>query len=276
MKLLASMLLFALLGSHFQGVSQTVLSQHMNTNPSQVGARASNSGTLIVYREYDLVREGVTKNSVQIMGAQFYLKAASEEITPQQLKVNFYALQEAFPANFLNTSTLLGTSEMTVNTEHNEGTLVHATLNFPVLVPKESRILISVEMQAAATINLIAFEDAETKPSWYASECGEYEIQKDTMKGLILNLVLVGNSAQIMDSNFQLKVTPNPTLDIITLAVDNPMVDIQKVDVFNALGAKLNVETNNQRLDLSHLNNGVYFLHVYTSWGKVVKKVIKE
>lgn len=84
------------------------------------------------------------------------------------------------------------------------------------------------------------------------------------------NLVLGSTE---LESNKSLHVYPNPTQSTIHIESDK---DIQKVELYNS-HQRLIDETNGiESLDLSGLDLGVYYLHVTTSNGTGVKKVIKQ
>ena len=74
-----------------------------------------------------------------------------------------------------------------------------------------------------------------------------------------------------------LSVSPNPVKDVITI---NSPVGFDSVEVFNQLGQlvlKSNAELlNNNRLDLSALNPGMYMLQIKAENKSKTVKIIKE
>jgi len=73
-------------------------------------------------------------------------------------------------------------------------------------------------------------------------------------------------------SNF--KVYPNPASDFVTIETNN--VEISAVKIYDILGKnvlKQNELTNN-RLDVSNLRNGIYFLKIESNGNSITKKLI--
>ena len=66
---------------------------------------------------------------------------------------------------------------------------------------------------------------------------------------------------------------PNPTSDIVTI---ESTVTIDRVEVYNMLGAKVAEVNHSNTIDLSSSNTGVYFLKIYSGNSSVSKKVIRR
>jgi hypothetical protein len=80
------------------------------------------------------------------------------------------------------------------------------------------------------------------------------------------------NIEQIVHSELELNVYPNPFNKNITVISH---ADIKSIQVFNVLGALMlnaSVEKEMNVIDLSHLSSGVYYMKV----GNVTKKIVKE
>ena len=72
----------------------------------------------------------------------------------------------------------------------------------------------------------------------------------------------------------QLQIFPNPTNDEIFIKSD---LQIEKVEVYSILGSLLISENNfKEKISVSALPTGTYFLRVHTDKGMVVSKVMKE
>lgn len=70
-------------------------------------------------------------------------------------------------------------------------------------------------------------------------------------------------------------ITPNPVSSTLYLNTQN--LAIQSLYVFNLSGQKiLEQSTNTKSLDVSSLQNGMYFLQIATEKGSVIKKFIKQ
>jgi len=75
----------------------------------------------------------------------------------------------------------------------------------------------------------------------------------------------------------QVKIFPNPTNGMINIELNNS--NVQQITVSDIAGKELIVKTRlkqNETIDLSELNNGVYFIHIKTDKGISTSKVVKE
>jgi hypothetical protein len=71
----------------------------------------------------------------------------------------------------------------------------------------------------------------------------------------------------------QVTLLPNPTNGLLTIASKDT---ITAIDVFDHLGRKVNQFSaiQNNQIDLSHLEDGIYFVEIENTTTKVVKKLI--
>jgi len=72
---------------------------------------------------------------------------------------------------------------------------------------------------------------------------------------------------------------PNPTTG--ELRIENGELRIKSVEVFDVYGRKLLsnhliTSSSNQKIDISHLNSGIYFVKITTEQGVIVEKIIKQ
>lgn len=74
--------------------------------------------------------------------------------------------------------------------------------------------------------------------------------------------------------NLNLRVFPNPTSNY--LYVDHNLNTAFNLELFSANGKLLKSETHNQKLDLSDLSAGIYFLKVYNDNYQLISKVVKQ
>ena len=73
-----------------------------------------------------------------------------------------------------------------------------------------------------------------------------------------------------------LRLDPNPTEGIMTVSAPKEL-RVEKISLFNVLGTNIQVEVSpSNKLDLSSLTNGIYFLRIETNQGTVTRKVVKE
>lgn len=115
----------------------------------------------------------------------------------------------------------------------------------------------------------------------------DYETEYKFLNGNIYFSVKsnTGNQLYVMEScanlgietvqKMSFKVYPNPTKNILNIETTT---DIAKVEIYNTLGQLVNsVAGNKKELDLSALNNGIYFLNIITADNqKSVQRIIKE
>ena len=86
----------------------------------------------------------------------------------------------------------------------------------------------------------------------------------------LTNSVTVGINT-ITASISELKVYPNPAQNKLEILIDNEQ--IKEVKLFDVLGKEA-LSTKEKEMDVSNLNEGVYFLHVKTSSNFYTKKVV--
>ncbi|NHN28041.1 DUF4832 domain-containing protein [Flavobacterium jejuense] len=85
--------------------------------------------------------------------------------------------------------------------------------------------------------------------------------------------VSLGSLSTSSFENFDVTIYPNPATSSITI---NSKERISKMQLFNHLGQKVFIKASGSVIDISFLPTGIYFLHLETSSGKVVKKIKKE
>ena len=75
-------------------------------------------------------------------------------------------------------------------------------------------------------------------------------------------------------NEINVSVGPNPVSDFVKINAEN----INKVEVFNLLGAKIMVKygKNANVINMNNLTSGSYFLRIFTEKGTVVKKIQKK
>jgi hypothetical protein len=79
------------------------------------------------------------------------------------------------------------------------------------------------------------------------------------------------NSANLLNNN--VKIYPNPTKNIINIQTDKL---INQIQICSVIG-KLIYLGNEKQIDISNLNNGVYFINItFKDGSKVINKIIKD
>ena len=71
---------------------------------------------------------------------------------------------------------------------------------------------------------------------------------------------------------------PNPTTG--ELEIRNYELGIKSIEVFDVYGRKVSshhliTSSSNQKINISHINSGIYFVKIITEQGEVVKKIVK-
>ncbi|HRA74246.1 MAG TPA: T9SS type A sorting domain-containing protein, partial [Flavobacterium sp.] len=76
--------------------------------------------------------------------------------------------------------------------------------------------------------------------------------------------------------NTDVRIYPNPTNDVVNIMNHN--LEELKIEVFNAVGQQIPISFQNNQLDFSAFDNGMYLLKVYntqknqTTHFKIIKK----
>jgi hypothetical protein len=73
----------------------------------------------------------------------------------------------------------------------------------------------------------------------------------------------------------EISIVPNPTT--CELRIIGGELNIEKIEVLDFVGRMVSSHyTVSQNIDISNLNNGIYFIRILTKQGVVVKKVVKQ
>ena len=73
-----------------------------------------------------------------------------------------------------------------------------------------------------------------------------------------------------------ISVFPNPTNDFLFIKNADDQLFIEKIQVKNILGQVVGVFNNDNKIEVTSLNNGVYLLEIKTNKGTFAKKIIKN
>ena len=104
-------------------------------------------------------------------------------------------------------------------------------------------------------------------------------VKYDNIKLTALNQMpdLKANVKNIISHKFNLY--PNPATNIVTLPT-NEEVFINQIEIYDTAGKLITTENYTNKaeiqLNVAHLANGTYMLHLTTDKGKAVKKLVKE
>ena len=77
----------------------------------------------------------------------------------------------------------------------------------------------------------------------------------------------------------KINVFPNPTAG--ELQVTSNELQVTSIEIFDVSGKKLSshphiISSSHQKIDISHLNSGIYFMKIGTEQGETVKKIMKR
>jgi len=70
-------------------------------------------------------------------------------------------------------------------------------------------------------------------------------------------------------------ISPNPTKNYVTISSTSNL-QINKVEIYNLIGALVLEQINTNTIDLTNLNQGVYLAKIYSNAGTVTKKLAKQ
>lgn len=74
----------------------------------------------------------------------------------------------------------------------------------------------------------------------------------------------------------KINIYPNPVKDILTIEI-NSNIELKSLRLYDVLGRLvLSLESDYDQIDVSGLNNGIFFLYIYTNRGIITKKLIKK
>jgi len=112
---------------------------------------------------------------------------------------------------------------------------------------------------------------------------GGWTIKNGFLPGLFGQVVeipefLEPNGIASAELSNQITVWPNPTNGELT--IDNGQLTINSVEIYDVLGKKqlsiINCQLSIEKMDVTDLSNGIYFLKISTETGVVTKKIIKN
>lgn len=115
----------------------------------------------------------------------------------------------------------------------------------------------------AANQDLIAFFEEDLR--WFITEEAKEEVN------LVFNPIIM-SSLEDTESLTQINIYPNPAKDILIIKTNT--TNNTNIELFNNLGQKISVHplNNKTELNISHLNNGVYWLKINNQTYPVIKK----
>ena len=114
-----------------------------------------------------------------------------------------------------------------------------------------------------------AFGDAYETHLYYITA-----VYSDECEALSVTIEAMWISDAVNEYLTRNSIYPNPAKESIRIVG----TDIQQVEIFNVMGQRvLDIGENQETIDISHLQNGIYFVHIKTTEGeKTVKLVIEK
>lgn len=114
-----------------------------------------------------------------------------------------------------------------------------------------------------------------TTATYAPSQNGSYFVIVDgefcSSKSACVDFIL-SNNEDLLKEN--IKIFPNPTLDILNIESN---IAIEQISIKNILGALQSInKTNTSIVDLGPFVNGIYFIEIKTAQGTLIRKVIKQ
>ena len=70
-----------------------------------------------------------------------------------------------------------------------------------------------------------------------------------------------------------ISIYPNPTSNAIAVSSTS---NVLSLEIYNLLGKRVLIAKNNNKLDVSNLNSGIYLVKIQTEKGNITKKIIKN
>lgn len=122
--------------------------------------------------------------------------------------------------------------------------------------------------------------DLEQTGDYILSVCGKY-YEAGTADDSAATLITNNNcpftvTTDLENTTNQLNVFPNPVTDRLNIITVNPLEMVRIVDVTGKLIKEQQVSGNTTILDLTSLNNGVYFVILYDGKTEEVRKVVVQ
>jgi hypothetical protein len=102
----------------------------------------------------------------------------------------------------------------------------------------------------------------------------------DFGNGVVHNFCIATVGVDENALNKAIGIYPNPTSDILNIMNNDADINITSIEVVDALGAIILIETNitngNHIVDLGNVSEGVYFMKLNTNEGVSIRKIIKK
>lgn len=267
-------------------IAQTVISQSVDPVSVTEGGAAcwsspSNNGTgdyrqNTFYRRYDLANDFGITGSFEVGAVQFGQASAVEGTS---VTVTIY-IADSFPGG-----TLIPLASEDYTLSSGENILVEVPFN--VTIPANSLVVFELLVPESANGEdsfrfFPGFNSAgQNDPSYLqAVDCNiSTPTNTDSVvpgDHYLMNLVeaqeMSVDASRLKES---ISLYPNPVNNVLNISLKNG-IQVEDAVIYDLLGNKINVSLNNNVIDTSLLNSGVYMLQINTNEGTLTKKIIKR
>jgi len=113
------------------------------------------------------------------------------------------------------------------------------------------------------------------------AELPEFSIPQNQIEESVIDPAIFTPNLQIDDKTLLDKITvaPNPTTG--ELSIMNYELQVEKIEVLDIVGRivsshHLSTSSFHHKIDISHLNNSIYFVKIITEQGEIVKRIVKQ
>lgn len=235
------------------------------------------------WRSYTPADFGVT-GTYSIGGAAFAMSFTDNGGTDPTMNivVNFYTSSGAFPTGTL---TLIGTKTVTMNASQ-DLTLLTAVLDTPVSVNATDEVAIEITPDDGTTpvvdIRIAGNDLGQDAPSYISSgNCGintptSYTDINFPNNDMIINLLDEASTAGVNDNLVGvIEVFPNPISN--SFKINYPSnITIKSATLYDLLGKNTGIKLEDNSMNTSSLNAGIYMLKIETNLGTHIEKIIKK
>ncbi len=126
-----------------------------------------------------------------------------------------------------------------------------------------------------STTNIITIDGATLATGSY-----DYWIEVVASNGCITidsAIVIVGNSISVQSNEVsEIEIFPNPANEFVSISNSTDKFSYEIINVNGLIIEKQNVEGNKTYIDISKINNGIYFIKIKTGNKVIIKKLIIE
>lgn len=256
--------------------SQVVTEQAVACENDEFGFTFDNS----YWRSYILSNFGFTDTQA-LTGIQFgYVYVDFDGNAPDiDVTIRAYTTDAVFPTGNL---TQIASGIVSIN-EAGSFTLINALFDTPVNIDENEEVVLEVffpdTFNDLVQIRVGQNQEAETAPSYFSTaECGGIDITTFEAVGFpgsaIINMSVDSPLSVDELSLSSITVLPNPVDHILNITFPNN-VEIESAVLYNVIGEKV-LSSSINRIDVSQLPQGVYFLNLKTNAGVIVRKIVKS